>query len=72
MKAIAVHPGQPGSIHLAALPEPTLDAVADGRGVLARVLRVGVDATDREINVGEYGAAPEGSGFLVLGHESFC
>ncbi len=72
MKAIAVHPGQPGSIHLAALPEPTLDAVADGRGVLARVLRVGVDATDREINAGEYGAAPEGSDVLVLGHESFC
>lgn len=69
MKAIAVHPGRPGSIHLADIPEPTVDAVPDGRGVLARVLRVGVDATDREINAGEYGVAPEGSEILVLGHE---
>lgn len=72
MKAIAVHPGKPGSLHLADLPEPSLDEVQGGRGVLARVLRVGVDGTDREINSGEYGAAPEGGDFLVLGHESFC
>jgi len=72
MKAIAVHPGQPGSIHLAELPEPRIEQIEDGRGVLARVLRVGVDATDREINDGEYGEAPRGSEFLVLGHESFC
>src|SRR5439155_7356684 len=42
-----------------------------GRGVLVRVLRVGLDGTDREINAGEYGVAPEGSDFLILGHESF-
>jgi threonine dehydrogenase-like Zn-dependent dehydrogenase len=72
MKAIAVRPGQPGSTHLAELPEPSLEEVEDGRGVLARVLRVGVDATDREIDAGEYGVAPEGFDFLVLGHESLC
>ena len=72
MKAIAVHPGRPGSIHLADIPEPSLDEIPDGRGVLARMLRVGVDATDREINDGEYGAAPPGSDALVLGHESFA
>lgn len=72
MKAIAVHPRKPGSIHLAELAEPTLDQVDNGRGVLAKVLRVGVDATDREIAAGEYGAAPDGFDFLVLGHESFC
>jgi threonine dehydrogenase-like Zn-dependent dehydrogenase len=33
--------------------------------------RVGVDATDREINAAEYGTAPAGSRILVLGHESF-
>lgn len=71
MKAIAVYPGKPNSIHLADVPEPRLDEVADGRGVLARILRVGVDATDREINSAEYGAAPPGSSILVLGHESF-
>lgn len=72
MKAIAVRPGQRGTLHLADLPEPSLDDAARGRGVLARVLRVGVDATDREIDAGEYGAAPAGFDFLVLGHESLC
>ena len=36
-----------------------------------KVLRVGVDGTDKEINAAEYGAAPPGSDFLVTGHESF-
>lgn len=71
MKAIAVYPGQANSIHLADIPEPRVIDVPNGRGVLARILRVGVDATDREINAAEYGTAPEGSNILVLGHESF-
>src|ERR687883_302059 len=71
MKAIAVFPGKPDSAHLAELPKPSLDEVPGGRGVLVRVLRVGVDGTDREINAAEYGAAPEGYDFLVTGHESF-
>ena len=50
MKAIAVLPGQPDSVHLADLPTPSLDDVPGGRGVLVNVLRVGVDATDDEIN----------------------
>ena len=70
MKAIAVHPGTPNSIHLAEVPRPSLDQVPDGRGVLVRVLRVGVDGTDKEINAAEYGAAPPGDDFLVIGHES--
>ncbi|MGH7409306.1 MAG: glucose dehydrogenase, partial [Candidatus Methylomirabilales bacterium] len=69
MKAIAVFPGSPNSVHLAELPKPKVTDAANGRGVLVRVLRVGVDGTDREINAGEYGAAPKGSDFLVLGHE---
>jgi threonine dehydrogenase-like Zn-dependent dehydrogenase len=36
-----------------------------------KVLRVGVDGTDKEINQGEYGAAPPGYDFLTIGHESF-
>jgi threonine dehydrogenase-like Zn-dependent dehydrogenase len=71
MKAIAVLPGQPGSVHLAALERPRVDDVPDGRGVLVKVLRVGVDGTDREINAAEYGAAPDGYDFLVIGHEGF-
>ena len=39
--------------------------------MLVRVLRVGVDGTDREINAAEYGAAPAGFSFLVIGHEGF-
>jgi threonine dehydrogenase-like Zn-dependent dehydrogenase len=39
--------------------------------VLVKVLRVGVDGTDKEINAAEYGAAPPGYDFLVTGHESF-
>src|ERR1041384_3056444 len=71
MKAIAVFPGKPNSIHLAELPKPSVSDVPDGRGVLVKVLRVGVDGTDKEINAAEYGAAPEGSDFLVIGHEGF-
>ena len=71
MKAVAVFPGKPGSIHLTDLPEPSIEDVPDGRGVLVEVLRVGVDGTDKEINDAEYGAAPPGYDFLVIGHESF-
>ena len=69
MKAIAVLPGQPNSVHLASLDKPSLSDVPNGRGVLVRVLRVGVDGTDREINAAEYGVAPDGYSFLVVGHE---
>src|ERR671927_2025015 len=71
MKAIAVRPGKPNTVHLAELPAPKVSDVPNGRGVLVRVLRVGVDGTDKEINAAEYGQAPEGSDFLVIGHESF-
>jgi glucose 1-dehydrogenase len=71
MKAIAVHPGKAGSIHLEEVPKPTVDQIPDGRGVLVRVLRVGVDGTDKEINAAEYGAAPEGDDYLIIGHENF-
>jgi threonine dehydrogenase-like Zn-dependent dehydrogenase len=56
-------------VHLAELTKPSLSDVPDGRGVLVRVLRVGVDGTDREINAAEYGHAPDGYDFLVVGHE---
>jgi threonine dehydrogenase-like Zn-dependent dehydrogenase len=71
MKAIAVKPGVAHSVHLAEVPQPSLDDVPGGRGVLVRVLSVGVDGTDKEIDAAEYGMAPPGDDHLVLGHESF-
>jgi threonine dehydrogenase-like Zn-dependent dehydrogenase len=71
MKAIAVVPGRPNSAHLAELPRPSLADVPNGRGVLVKVLRVGVDGTDKEINAAEYGMAPPGANVLIIGHESF-
>src|SRR6266498_2679615 len=71
MKAIAVTPGKRNSIHLEEIPRPSLDDVPGGKGVLVQVLRVGVDGTDKEINDAEYGAAPPGDDFLVIGHENF-
>lgn len=71
MKAVTVVPGQPGSASLSEVPRPSVSDVPDGRGVLVRVLRVGLDGTDSEIVAGEYGEPPAGSDVLVLGHESF-
>ena len=79
MKAVAVLPGKPNSIHLRDIPVPRLTdqphphvcRIPEGRAVLVKVLQVGVDATDREINEALYGNAPPGGEHLVIGHESF-
>jgi len=71
MRAIAVTPGKPHSIHLRDVAKPSVDDVPGGRGVLVQVLRVGVDGTDKEINEAQYGAAPPGDDYLVIGHENF-
>lgn len=71
MKAVAVIPGRPHSVHLTDTPMPRLDDIPHGRGVLVRVLQIGVDATDREINDALYGNPPPGFDYLIIGHESF-
>lgn len=71
MKAIAIQPGIKNSAHLVEMPMPDIAEIPNGRGVLVKVLRVGVDGTDKEINNAEYGAAPIGENFLVIGHEGF-
>ena len=71
IKAVAVIPGKPNTIHLREVPKPAACDVPNGRGVLVKILRVGVDGTDKEINAAEYGAAPEGDDYLIVGHESF-
>lgn len=71
MKAVAVFRSGEQGARLIDIPAPRLDDVDDGRGVLVRVLRVGVDGTDKEILSGEYGAPPPGDPYLITGHESF-
>src|SRR5260221_1210363 len=71
MKAITVYPGKPHSMHLEDVPMPKVTDIPNGHGVLVKVLRVGVDGTDKEINAAEYGMAPEGEQFLITGHENF-
>ncbi|MGC3972516.1 MAG: glucose 1-dehydrogenase [Pirellulales bacterium] len=71
MKAVAVRPGVPNSVHMVDAPMPKLGDVPNGRGVLVKVLKVGVDATDKEINEAKYGNAPEGFNYLIIGHEVF-
>jgi len=79
MKAVAVLPGKPNSVHLVDVPEPALNdqphphvcKIPEGRAVRVKVLQVGVDATDREINEALYGNAPPGGKHLVIGHECF-
>lgn len=66
MQAFAAEPGAAHSArHIEReRPRPRADEY------LVRVLDVGIDATDKEIDAGEYGAAPEGESVLVLGHEA--
>jgi threonine dehydrogenase-like Zn-dependent dehydrogenase len=66
MRAIVVTPGVKDSIHMRDMPDPKLkpDQVA------VKMLRVGLCATDAEINHGVYGEAPPGEEFLILGHEN--
>lgn len=66
MQAIGVTPRKPNSAHQVELPKPRADAGL----ALMRVLEVGIDGTDTEINEGLYGEAPPGSDVLVIGHEA--
>ena len=66
MHAVAVTPMKPGSAQQIELPKPQ---AADGLALM-RVLEVGIDGTDTEINNGEYGEPPPGSNVLVIGHEA--
>jgi glucose 1-dehydrogenase len=71
MQAIAIVPRTPHSTQLRDVPKPSLDSVANGRGVLVKIIRVGVDGTDHELQEGLYGAPPPGFDYLIEGHESF-
>ena len=58
------------SIRVEATTKPSLDGVLNGRGVLVRVLRIGVGGSD-EIRAGDYSATHPGYDFLVFGHAGF-
>lgn len=66
MKAITITPGKKNSARLIEIPKPKIKE----NEVLVKTLKVGIDGTDREINRAEYGQSPEGSEYLILGHEA--
>src|ERR1700742_3938568 len=66
MRALTVHPGIKDSLALADVPEPP---ESDG-SVLVEGLAIGLCGTDTEIIAAQYGTAPPGDDYLVLGHEN--
>ncbi len=70
MQAIAILPGTADSLHLRDIARPDLADVPGGRGARVRLVRAGLCGTDADLVAGEYGRPPEGTDFLVLGHES--
>ncbi|HEX8456734.1 MAG TPA: glucose 1-dehydrogenase [Pyrinomonadaceae bacterium] len=66
MKAVAVFP-EAKEIKMVEQEEPALSSPTE---VKLRVLEVGICGTDKEICAFEYGTPPEGSPYLLLGHES--
>lgn len=67
MKAIAVTPRVASTARIVDVAEPR----PKPSELLIQIREVGYCGTDVEINAGLYGAAPAGSEFLILGHESF-
>ncbi len=68
MRAVAVIPSSK-TIQIVDHPTPVIERDTD---VLLDVLDVGICGTDREIARFDYGTPPEGSPYLVLGHESLA
>ncbi len=66
MRALTVLPGTADSLELRDIPEPP---ESDG-DVLVKGLAIGLCGTDAEIVAAQYGQAPPGSDYLVLGHEN--
>ncbi len=66
MKAVVVTPKQANSGRFQEVPNP----VPKPGEVLVRVQEVGIDGTDAEILEGQYGEAPPGEDYLIIGHES--
>jgi threonine dehydrogenase-like Zn-dependent dehydrogenase len=65
MKAIVVTPGKRNSVRLEEVDDPK----PNESEALLRVIEVGIDGTDIDINEGIYGESPAGSDYLIIGHE---
>lgn len=65
MRAITLVPGKPQTLTLADVPEPQ---PGPDQAVL-ETIAVGICGTDRELLLGEHGAAPKGDAVLIPGHE---
>jgi threonine dehydrogenase-like Zn-dependent dehydrogenase len=66
MKAVAVFPASK-QVKVIDHPEPKISSPTD---VKLRMIDVGICGTDKEIVSFQYGQPPEGSDYLVIGHES--
>jgi threonine dehydrogenase-like Zn-dependent dehydrogenase len=66
MKAVAVFPSTK-QVKVIDHPEPVISSPTE---VKLRMIDVGVCGTDKEIVTFQYGTPPEGSEYLVIGHES--
>lgn len=66
MKALAIHPRVPDSGSLIDVPRPRRES----SGLLCEMIAVGICGTDRELLRGDYGDAPDGDEYLIIGHES--
>src|SRR5437879_11675452 len=67
MQAIVVTPKQARSGRVEEVPTPRPGPAQ----VLVKTIEVGVCGTDLEILNGDYGEAPPGDDYLILGHENF-
>jgi threonine dehydrogenase-like Zn-dependent dehydrogenase len=65
MRTIVVTPGEKDSVRLSDVEKPT----PTESQALLKVIRLGIDRTDLDINSGFYGAPPPGSEDLIAGHE---
>ncbi len=66
MRAIAITPLQAHTARIVEIPRPT----APAGGALVRIIEIGIDGTDMELESGHIGQTPAGQDFLVIGHES--
>ncbi len=66
MKAVAVFPNEK-QYRVIDHPEPKLDGPDQAK---LRILDVGICGTDKEIVSFQYGTPPDGSDYLIIGHES--
>lgn len=67
MKALAVYPNEKRYAVISDHPEPKIESPTQAK---VRILDVGICGTDKEILQFDYGTPPEGSDYLVIGHES--